>query len=192
MTTTGTSTIQPFNPLDTENISNIIVNAFISQPFLEFPPTEKFFGAGVYGLWTEHDDLEYYHDIDKPIYIGKAENGSRKGNVSKSTNRKLKLWNRLQEHNNSISMAINLDPKKFKCKVLVLEDFWIPTTETRLIEYYQPTWNIHCDGFGTRYTGIHRGFKGKWDILHPGREYHESVREPKDNKEQILKRMKQK
>ena len=178
--------IKPFNPLDTEHISTIIVNAFNSQPFREFPPVDKFNGAGVYGLWTEHTDLEYYHDTSKPIYIGKAENGSRKGVTG---NKKLKLWNRLQEHNNSITAAINLDPGKFKCKFLVLEDFWIPTTETRLIEYYRPTWNIHCDGFGTRYTGIHRGYKGKWDILHPGREYHESVREPKDNKEQILKRM---
>ena len=174
---------EQFNPLNKENIIQITINAFLSQPLFEMPP-EKFEGAGVYGIWTDQPDLDYFHDRTKPIYIGKAENGSRKGQFGSGKN---KLSKRLGEHSFSINKASNLDIRNFKCRFLVLDDFWIPATETRLIEYFQPVWNVSLDGFGTRYTGIHRNAKGKWDVIHPGRDWDESCREPQKTKEQIIK-----
>lgn len=43
--------IPPFNPLDKTNLGESVAEAMLQQHVSSMPPTESFFGAGVYAIY---------------------------------------------------------------------------------------------------------------------------------------------
>ena len=81
------------------------------------------------------------------------------------------MYNRLQEHAESIDAVDNLDLADFHCRYLVVDDIWIPLAESLMIESFSPVWNKVIDGFGNHDPGGGRRKQARspWDVLHPGR-----------------------
>ena len=143
------------------------------------PPSQRFMGEGVYGLYYL-GDFEPYQPITtanadsliQPIYVGKAvPPGWRttRGKVVSST----ALFGRLREHAKSIQL-VGLDPAHFHCRFMILADKegdLIGPVEAALIRHYRPIWNAAIDGFGNHDPGAGRYNQARshWDILHPGR-----------------------
>lgn len=177
MTKSNLPVIPPFNPLDKRNIGESAAKALLSSSLQDVPPS-PFIGAGVYAIYYFGNSPIYssLHLKEKncPIYVGKAvPAGARKGNLGLEINHGTALFKRLAEHAESISVAQNLELKDFKCRFLVVDDIWIPLTESLLIEQFQPVWNCLIDGFGNHDPGSGRynQQKSPWDNLHPGRSW---------------------
>lgn len=175
----------PFNPLDKRHLGESAANALIESEVLDLP-LAPFIGAGVYALYYTGDFPAYSElsEINKdglyicPIYVGKAvPAGARKGGVGMDVEHGLALRNRLNEHAESISAAKNLELSDFHCRFLVVDDIWIPLTESLLIERFKPVWNRVLDGFGNHDPGKgrHSGKMPPWDCLHPGRAWAERL-----------------
>ncbi len=155
---------------------------FLSRPFSVLPPSFRFNGPGVYGLYY-FGDLELYKKLSElnssekylPIYIGKAvPPGWRTARIM-STEEQV-LHRRLREHAKSISQCSNLAVTDFKCKFIILnglESGLIVPLEAELIRKYTPLWNTFVDGFGNHDPGSGRygQAKSEWDIIHPGRSW---------------------
>jgi hypothetical protein len=175
-----------FNPLDREELARTLGRALLLTPCEPLPPPEPFAGAGVYAIYYQGDFAAYelvaFPDCEWPIYVGRAmPPGGRKGMVELRAEPGNALFNRLQEHEDSVSQARNVDPDDFRCRYLVVDDIWIPLAERLVISHYRPLWNVVVDGFGIHDPGGKPGGttgragqrKSPWDTLHPGRPFAE-------------------
>ena len=171
--------IKPFNPLDKKHLGESAAEALLATNVHSIPP-EPFIGAGVYALYytgpfpayRELAVVNQENQFQCPIYVGKAvPAGARKGGLGLDVDHGQALQKRLAEHGDSISAAGNLDIDHFFCRFLVVDDIWIPLTESLLIERFQPVWNRVLDGFGNHDPGSGRynGMMPQWDCLHSGR-----------------------
>lgn len=172
--------------------SHIFTNTSFSQVIekaLEFfggtnchdlPLSEKFEGAGVYGIYYNGSHPIYTHLNDLklqgfniPIYIGKAvPPGWRQGRKDCSPNPT--LFRRLNEHCKSISATETLNLSDFECRFAILNgeiSSLIGVLESELINRLKPIWNSCIDGFGIHAPGAGRAqqARSKWDTIHPGR-----------------------
>ncbi|MEG2001290.1 MAG: Eco29kI family restriction endonuclease [Evtepia sp.] len=178
-------TYVPFNPLDKRHLGESAANALLSSEICALPPN-PFLGAGVYALYYTGDFPSYHtlaaanrdNQFACPIYVGKAvPAGARKGGIGMDVDHGLALHKRLSEHADSITDAQNLTLSDFYCRFLVVDDIWIPLTESLLIERFKPVWNRALEGFGNHDPGKGR-YNGKmpaWDCLHPGRAWAERL-----------------
>lgn len=175
----------PFNPLDKRHLGESAAGALLASDIFTLPP-DPFIGAGVYALYYTgtFPAYEALAEINKdgqylcPIYVGKAvPAGARKGGIGMDVAHGFALRNRLGEHAESITAATNLELSDFHCRFLVVDDIWIPLTESLLIERFKPVWNRVLDGFGNHDPGKgrHSGKMPPWDCLHPGRAWAESL-----------------
>ncbi len=153
---------------------------FTKTPVSSFPPSERFEGGGVYGLYYQ-GNFELYKAISLttveeeslPIYVGKAvPAGWRTARIDTTSG--TPLFNRIREHFRNIRQVENLSPNNFKCKYMILdgdETGIIGPVEAHLIRKFQPLWNVIIDGFGNHTPGKGRFNQAKsgWDVLHPGR-----------------------
>ncbi|MEO7717602.1 MAG: Eco29kI family restriction endonuclease [Capsulimonas sp.] len=170
----------PYNPLDKANLARSVADqllAKIPEPLGKITP---FLGAGVYAIYYNGDFVEYASvaksntqgDFLVPIYVGKAiPKGGRIGVIDADAKPGLVLYNRLREHAESVAQAQNLSLEDFWCRYLVVDDIWVPLTESMLINTHRPIWNVSLSGFGNHDPG--RGRYGQkrspWDTVHPGR-----------------------
>ena len=171
--------IEPFNPLDKRHLGESVAEALLQTAPVALPP-DQFIGAGVYALYYVGQFPAYSLLVEKkrngqflsPIYIGKSvPAGARKGGLGVDVEHGQALSKRLSEHADSICAAVNLEIADFCCQFLVVEDIWIPLSESMLIERFMPVWNSVLDGFGNHDPGSGRynGRMSLWDCLHPGR-----------------------
>ena len=171
---------QPCNPLDRRSLSDSVVDALLQRTPVEFPPSEPFRGAGVYAIYYTGDFGPYrtvvreHHSspYSRPVYVGKAiPTGGRKGRFTVSPAPGTVLFQRLNEHAQSIEEATNLILGDFRCRYLAVDDIWIPLGESLLIERFSPIWNTTVTGFGNHDPGSGRynQARSSWDVLHPGR-----------------------
>lgn len=130
---------------------------------------------------------------DVPIYVGKAvPAGARKGGFGLDAPTGAVLYNRLEEHAESIKASENLKLSDFFCRYLTVDDIWIPLGENLLIEMFSPLWNRLIDGFGNHDPGKgrHQGKIPAWDVIHPGRHWAKKLqagRSPQSIEESIRK-----
>jgi len=173
----------PYNPLSKEHLGESVAKHLLKTPVSSLPP-EAFLGAGVYviyytGSFPVYKRISASNRDNKyrwPLYVGKAvPAGARKGGSDPEPG--LELHRRLAEHAASIEQATNLELKDFACRYLVVDDIWIPLTESMLIESFQPVWNQSLDGFGNHDPGAGRRKQktSPWDVLHPGRPWAEGL-----------------
>ncbi len=171
-----------FNPLDKKNLGVSVADALVAKPAESMPIGEQFEGAGIYALYYTGAFPAYESIAERnsagrfglPIYVGKAvPAGSRKGMYSLDVPPGRALCERLDDHVKSIEAASNLQVTDFLCRVLVVDDIWIPLGETLLIERFRPVWNVVVDGFGNHDpgSGRYRQKPSAWDVLHPGRQW---------------------
>jgi len=168
----------PFNPLDLDNLAASIGSAILSSTPTRLDRLTRFSGAGIYALYYTGNYTHYKLLADansagafaQPIYVGKAvPSGARRGiTIATSTSA---LFNRVNDHRQSIDAAFNLDLRDFFARWLVVEPIWVPLGETLLIGRFAPVWNALLDGFGNHDPGAGRrvGLNSRWDTLHPGR-----------------------
>ena len=168
---------EEYNPLDYKHLARHVVTELMGrkvQPLAFVPP---FRGSGVYALFYTGNASHYRpivsHDARHPIYVGKAvPPGARKGGRKpEEPNSAKSLFDRLQEHRESITLGKGLKADEFLCRFIVLTPVWITMCERFLIEHYQPVWNVCLEGFGNHDPGKgrHKGKQSWWDVLHPGR-----------------------
>jgi len=167
--------MQPYDPLDYDNLARSIVQALFTGPETPLPPPQACEGAGVYAIYY-HGDFEGYGPLSSekgaapPIYVGKAvPAGARKG--AGRLSRGKELCQRLRQHAKSVAQAENLRLEDFSCRYLVVVPVWVTLAERFLVEHYRPIWNVLIDGFGNHDPGAGRRAmkRPRWDILHPGR-----------------------
>jgi hypothetical protein len=170
----------PFNPLDMTNLAASIGNAILSTEPTPLSGINKFPGAGLYAIYYT-GSFEAYKKLGEvnadgkfiqPIYVGKAvPSGGRRGITIATTT--TALFNRINEHRQSVTAASNLDLSDFSVRWLVVEPIWVPLGETLLITKFAPVWNALLDGFGNHDPGAGRrvGVNSRWDTLHPGRSW---------------------
>jgi hypothetical protein len=67
-----------FDPLRLDILSQNLRKALDERPRTEFPPRDRFVGAGLYALYYKGPLALYMglRDRDIPIYVGKAEAGN--------------------------------------------------------------------------------------------------------------------
>jgi Eco29kI restriction endonuclease len=173
---------EPYDPLDKGNLAESLARAILARPVEQLTSVDrKVIGAGVYALYYTGDFSSYaplvtIHRKKKfsvPIYVGKAvPGGARKGGAELDSAKGNALRSRLKDHARSITRAATtLKLGDFHVRHLIVDDIWIPLTESVLIRRFQPLWNIVVDGFGNNPTGGPRSAQklSAWDILHPGR-----------------------
>ena len=170
---------RPFNPLEKRRLAESIVRALLAQPAEMLPPAAPFRGAGIYALYYLGDHEVYadmalanQEELTVPIYVGKAvAQGSRKGGFGLDSDPGVTLFRRLLDHAKSIDQTLDLELNDFRCKYLVVDDFWIGLAESLMIENFAPIWNRTVDGFGNHDQGTTRTGQRRppWDTLHPGR-----------------------
>jgi hypothetical protein len=191
------STVEPYNPLDKKNLGQSVTDALLrseTHPLGGVPTTH---GAGIYAIYYT-GTFEPYERIAEqnrdgkfamPIYVGKAvPEGARKGGIrTNSSKQNADLCKRLREHAASIS-ATDLNINDFYCRLLVVDDIWIPLGESLLIAQYAPLWNRTLDGFGNHNPGKGRrdGMRSRWDVLHPGRPWAEVLQPRAETREQMI------
>lgn len=92
---------------------------------------------GPFSAYSELAGVNRDNQFRCPIYVGKAvPAGARKGGLGLEVDHGQALQKRLTEHGESISAADNLDISHFFCRFLVVDDIWIPLTESLLIERF--------------------------------------------------------
>jgi hypothetical protein len=168
-----TRVIEPYDPLDYENLAGSVVDALLKNEPGPLCPDAPFVGSGVYAIYYV-GELPFYSRVSSskcitPIYVGKAvPSGSRKGSRNGAFAAGKHLYQRLAEHAKSISQAENLRLEEFRCRYLVVEMVWIALAERFLISHFQPIWNTVVAGFGNHPVGKARyaGRRPQWDILH--------------------------
>lgn len=169
-----------------QSVVQAAVAFFASTPVHVLPPTSKFIGPGVYGLYyvgdfSVYSPLAKYNasEIRHPIYIGKAvPQGWRTGRAADAE--RDDLHGRLREHGKSINQVSNLSLSDFRCRFMILkgtEADLIAPVEAALIRTYSPLWNQTVAGFGLHDVGKERynQIRTQWDTLHPGRSWTKKV-----------------
>lgn len=186
----------PYNPLDRRNLGASVAEAMLERFPVPLGGVPKFNGAGVYAIYYV-GDFPLYEPIAEanrndawrwPIYIGKAiPAGGRKGGVP-SDKETRPLVSRLGQHAGSIRSAENLNLDDFFCRYLVVEDIWIPLGESLLIAKFSPIWNQQMDGFGNHAPGKgrHEGARPRWDVIHPGRNGFDKLKERSESADVII------
>jgi len=189
--------IVPFNPLDKKHLGESVGQAMLRQPVVPIKDIRRFEGAGVYAIYYV-GSFPCYQAISTlntrgrfaaPIYIGKAvPKGSRVGGSLDSQPGTV-LYARLVQHRKSIEEVENLDIDDFYCRFIVVDDIWIPLGETLLITWFSPLWNNLIQGFGNHDPGKGRraGLCPRWDVLHPGRRWAQSLQPRNESAEQIAR-----
>lgn len=171
---------EPYNPLDERNLGASVAEALLERDPIQMGNLTRFPGAGIYVIYYTGNFPAYAAmaarnrdgQFEWPIYVGKAvSSGARKGQITTGGKVECKLYDRLQEHSESIRLAQNLHVGDFYCRALVVKDIWIPLGESLLINKFAPVWNQLLDGFGNHDPGAGRygGMMTRWDVLHPGR-----------------------
>lgn len=172
----------PYNPLDKVHLGESVAHAILNRSVEPLPPSESFEGAGIYAIYYEGDFPPYRRIAERnrnneyscPIYVGQAiPAGTRRGGGGLDRAPEKALYRRLVDHSKSIEAAENLDIQDFKCRVLVVDDIWIPLGEALLIQLFAPLWNTTLDGFGNHDPGKgrYRQQRSPWDMVHPGRKW---------------------
>lgn len=187
---------EPYNPLDKSNLGTSVADALLSRRGVDLPPG-RFLGAGVYAIYYA-GSFEPYQPVaalDRddtsavPVYVGKAvPSGGRKGGYGFDANPGTDLHRRLREHATSIEQANNIELADCWCRYLVVDDIWIPLGESLLIGRFSPIWNTIVDGFGNHDPGSGRRnqARSRWDVLHPGRNWAELLRENETGAQEII------
>jgi hypothetical protein len=190
----------PFNPLDKWNLGLSIANAIMEQDAIPLATVRPFGGAGIYALYYR-GNFSLYKKVSLantayfscPIYAGKAvPEGARKGGLGLEVPKGNYLFKRLNEHRKAIESAENLEIEDFFCRILVVDEIWIPLGESLLIERTKPLWNIVLDGFGNHDPGSGRYNQqiSAWDTLHPGRAWAKKL-QPGKSREAITESISQ-
>lgn len=190
-------TQEPFNPLNKKNLGFSVAEAMLDKRAGPLPPTSAFEGAGIYAIYYTGAFPAYNQIADKnknnkfscPIYVGKAvPAGARKGGFGLDAPAGKVLFQRLNEHAESIQQTENLRLDDFRCRYLTVDDIWIPLGESLLIEMFSPLWNKVLDGFGNHDPGKGRYEQqvSPWDVLHPGRKWAARLK-PGRSREEILR-----
>jgi hypothetical protein len=189
------SNVISFNPLDKQNLGASVAEALLAEKVYPLADVAAFNGAGIYAIYYT-GDFEPYKQLARmnredrflmPIYVGKAvPPGARMGMTTVKTAGPA-LFKRLKEHLDSVKAAENLDVADFYCRFLVVDDIWIPLGESLVITRYTPLWNSLIDGFGNHNPGKgrHAGMRPRWDVLHPGRAWADSLAERPETQAQI-------
>lgn len=175
--------MEPFDPLDVENIGVTLAVELVQQSLSGLPPY-RFAGAGVYALYYVGNHPAYTELVSLdggvggskyPIYIGSAVRENAKQGFNPRTTTQARMWTRLRQHAESIQGVVDAgdDPdfrlEDFRCRYLVLNDAYITLAESVLIATFRPAWNGM--GFGSKVVGVRREGQvaSLWDSLHPGR-----------------------
>lgn len=189
-------TQEPFNPLNKKHLGFSVTEAMLGKSVERLPLTSEFEEAGIYAIYYTGGFAAYKPIADKnknnkfgcPIYVGKAvPAGARKGGFGLDAPAGKVLFQRLNEHAESIKQAENLELEDFRCRYLTVDDIWIPLGESLLIEMFSPLWNKMLDGFGNHDPGGGRYNQqvSPWDIVHPGRIWAAKLK-PGRSQEEIL------
>lgn len=192
--------IIPFNPLDKKNLGASVAEALVSQQVHSLGSLRPFMGTGIYAVYYR-GNFETYGPVSEPnrenvddpiipIYVGKAvPEGARKGKVIPDPTRSTALFRRLSEHAASVIATSNLAIEDFTCRYLVVDEIWIPLGESLMISKFSPLWNLIVDGFGNHNPGKARyaGFRPRWDVVHPGREWADHCKPREESAEEILR-----
>lgn len=190
--------MKSYNPLEKRNLAESVVRELFSVPISPLEALSPFEGAGVYVIYYAGDFnayAAYKNDVtnsvfDKPIYVGKAvPKGARTGGVSLEDEPGQALYSRLKEHLESVRLANNLDSHDFYFRHLVVDDIWIPLSESLLITSYKPVWNVSVFGFGNHAPGSGRSNQKRslWDTVHPGRPWAASLPDALLTSDEIVK-----
>jgi len=172
----------PFNPLTKEALARSVEYELLAQVPQRLDQVPRFLGPGIYVIYYDGPHVLYraISRTDQPIYVGKAvPAGSRKA-LTDDTKIGSPLWNRIDEHRESVSYGADLQPSDFHVRYLVADELFIPLAETLMIRTLHPVWNQAVDGFGNHDPGKGR-YDGKlpdWDTLHPGRPWAARIRTP--------------
>lgn len=192
------TSVPPYNPLDKRNLGASVADALLGRKPRAMGDLVPFLGAGIYAIYY-HGRCKAYQriaalnqgdDPQAPIYVGKAvPEGGRKGSKGEGAASTKALYRRLNEHADSIRAVSNLDVEDFSCRLLVVDDIWIPLGESLLITKFSPLWNTLVDGFGNHDPGSGRynGLRPRWDVLHPGRTWAAKCRPREETAEQIAR-----
>lgn len=167
---------EPYDPLALTNLGRSVELALLGTepvPIISVPPTV---GAGVYAIYYAGNHPLYApissNKCEIPIYVGKAvPQGGRKGLVDESKDTST-LWDRIDEHRESLEQARDLHVQDFFVRYLVAVEIFVPLTERVMIRQLHPVWNLRLDGFGNHDPGARRRREGQrpaWDEVHPGR-----------------------
>lgn len=189
--------MKSYNPLEKRNLAESVVKELLEVPVSPLEALSSFEGAGVYVIYYAGDFEPYIpwkndkqqSNFDKPIYVGKAiPAGARTGGIGLDAAPGLVLFNRLREHLESVRSADNLDSNDFYFRHLVVDDIWIPLSESLLISTYKPVWNVTVTGFGNHDPGGGRYNQRRslWDTIHPGRQWAERCQQALLTAEQII------
>ncbi|WP_246127097.1 Eco29kI family restriction endonuclease [Embleya hyalina] len=176
MWSTTAQTFTPFNPLELDNLGRSVEAELLKRPAEPLGRVTHTFGDGVYALYYAGPHGLYgpisSEDCLVPIYVGQARpKGTRKGSDDPS-HESTSLWDRIQEHKESIEQAHDLEVDHFRVRYLVAIEAFVSLAERVMIKQYRPVWNSVVDGFGNHDPGADRRKTGKrpaWDELHPGR-----------------------
>jgi hypothetical protein len=167
---------EKFDPLRLDILSQNLREALDRRPRAEFPPSQRFSGAGLYALYYT-GPLELYAGLrnqEIPIYVGKAEAGNSSYGDPPNGGRP-KLYERIAKHARSVQEVEdnggNLAVSHFEARYLLLDDVWIVLGERALLRAYAPVlWNTLMPGFGANPPGTaRRNARSIWDTIHPGR-----------------------
>lgn len=166
-------------------------------------PLKRFTGAGVYALYYNGSNrlYSYYKMINEnsakdPIYIGKAcpKKWRQPSTPEMGEIQTTELYSRIVEQCNTICQVRGLNIKNFTCRYMVLSDAELAladSIEAALLHSYQPLWNTCLDGFASHNPGSGRQNQAPsdWDVIHPGREWVESLRGTPNEKEVVERRV---
>jgi len=159
------------------------IRFFNGTPVHDLPPSEAFFGTGVYALYYTGENPSYkkYAALNRlsygyPIYVGKAvPKGWRQSRVTDGEGAQSReLHVRLREHSRSIAAGQGISVDDFSSRFVIFEQEssdMIGTIEAALIKLNTPLWNTALDGFGNHDPGkgCYEQAKSDWDVIHSGR-----------------------
>lgn len=188
--TTPVVIVEPYNPLAKIELARSVEAELLSREVIPLADVPKFAGAGIYVLYYLGPNPLYKPLSGKsaPIYVGRAvPKGARKGETDERSHG-TELWDRIQEHRESINQVSDLAIMDFSVRHLVTEELFIPLAERLMLSALKPVWNRIADGFGNHDPGSGRKDqkRSKWDTLHPGRPWAEKLAAPKDSRETIM------
>ncbi|SNY91415.1 Eco29kI restriction endonuclease [Cohaesibacter sp. ES.047] len=193
-----TREFEPFDPLARTNLAASAAEALLDTAPEPLNTLVPFWGAGVYAIYYT-GDFPAYSWIAKsndngrwlaPLYVGKAiPSGGRKGSSGLEPPRGKYLFNRLNQHAESVRAAENLNIEHFHARFLVVVDIFIPLIENLMISRFAPIWNNPVDGFGNHDPGAGRrkGMRPRWDVLHPGRRWADLCGQRPETQESIAR-----
>jgi len=185
----------PYNPLEKKELARSVEAALLDTQSQRLDGVPEFFGAGIYVLYYDgpHDLYQPIAGSATPIYVGKAvPRGARTARTDASVVGK-ELWGRIDEHRESVTWAVDLDPADFYVRYLVTDELFIPLAERLMIRSFTPVWNRVVDGFGNHDPGAGRYNQrvSSWDTLHAGRPWVPRLQSPcKYTLEEIVARVK--